>query len=226
LHNTQRNRPERADISRKTLHTSQKLHTAQPLSGPQMLRTLQKLHTPQVPRCVKPRKNCIRRNKKMLDNAPRHALQWSHNRDKVSGMVPLLSRERYRTIFNAPRRSNLLDNAARHVRYLENQQRARQSSQAHERESNMETVNSPVVVAETTEQELIRLRAENEALKVLKVAGIKGMKVSEKGALSIYGLGRFPVTLYRSQWEALLAKADDIRAFIKANEAKLKNKGE
>lgn len=90
----------------------------------------------------------------------------------------------------------------------------------------METVNSPVVVAETTEQELIRLRAENEALKVLKVAGIKGMKVSEKGALSIYGLGRFPVTLYRSQWEALLAKADDIRAFIKANEAKLKNKGE
>jgi len=76
------------------------------------------------------------------------------------------------------------------------------------------------------EAELARLRAENEALKAKAVAGIKGMKVSEKGALSVYGLGRFPVTLYRSQWEALLDKGDDIRAFIKANEAKLKTKGE
>jgi hypothetical protein len=90
----------------------------------------------------------------------------------------------------------------------------------------MSTVQTSTVPAtvETPEQELARLRAENEALRAAKVAGIKGMKVSEKGALSIYGLGRFPVTLYRSQWEALLAKADDIRAFIKANEAKLKAK--
>jgi hypothetical protein len=47
------------------------------------------------------------------------------------------------------------------------------------------------------------------------------LKVSEKGALSIYGLGRFPVTLYRGQWERLLAQADTIRAFIDANAALL-----
>jgi len=90
----------------------------------------------------------------------------------------------------------------------------------------MNTVQTSTVpaIVETPEQELTRLRAENEALKAVKAQGIKGMKVSEKGALSIYGLGRFPVTLYRSQWEALLAKADDIRAFIEANAAKLKAK--
>ncbi len=83
---------------------------------------------------------------------------------------------------------------------------------------------STVAIVETPEQELARLRSENEALKAAKVAGIKGMKVSDKGALSIYGLGRFPVTLYRSQWEALLAKAEDIKAFIAANASKLKSK--
>ena len=50
------------------------------------------------------------------------------------------------------------------------------------------------------------------------------MKVSEKGALSIYGMGRFPVTLYKDQWLKVLDMADDIRAFIAAHEADLKAK--
>lgn len=52
------------------------------------------------------------------------------------------------------------------------------------------------------------------------------MKVSEKGGLSVYGLGRFPVTLYKEQWAKLLDMADEIRTFIKENESKLKTKGE
>ena len=67
--------------------------------------------------------------------------------------------------------------------------------------------------------ELERLRNENAALKT----GVT-MKVSEKGALSVYGMGRFPVTLYKEQWLKLLGMSDDIRAFIKANEGKLKTK--
>jgi hypothetical protein len=70
--------------------------------------------------------------------------------------------------------------------------------------------------------ELERLRAENEALK--RPRGQTSLKVSEKGALSVYGLGRFPVTLYREQWEKLLGMADDIRQFIKDNDANLKKK--
>jgi hypothetical protein len=50
------------------------------------------------------------------------------------------------------------------------------------------------------------------------------LKVSEKGGVSVYGLGRFPVTLYRDQWTKLLDMAEDIRAFIRANEASLKTK--
>jgi len=73
--------------------------------------------------------------------------------------------------------------------------------------------------------ELERLRAENEQLKSRGARGIS-MKVSEKGAVSIYGLGRFPVTLYKEQWLKLLEMADDIRAFIKENEGKLKTKAQ
>jgi hypothetical protein len=72
--------------------------------------------------------------------------------------------------------------------------------------------------------ELERLRNENAALKKGAGAGIS-MKVSEKGAVSIYGMGRFPVTLYKEQWLKLLDMSDDIRAFIKANDAQLKTKG-
>ena len=71
--------------------------------------------------------------------------------------------------------------------------------------------------------EIERLRAENEALKK-PARGQMSLKVSEKGGLSVYGLGRFPVTLYREQWEKLLGLADEIRAFIKDNDAALKKK--
>ena len=71
--------------------------------------------------------------------------------------------------------------------------------------------------------ELERLRNENAALKKGAAAGVT-MKVSEKGAVSIYGMGRFPVTLYKEQWLKLLAMSDDIRAFIVANEGQLKKK--
>jgi hypothetical protein len=72
-------------------------------------------------------------------------------------------------------------------------------------------------------EELERLRAENERLKKRSSKGVT-MKVSEKGALSVYGLGRFPVTLYKEQWTRLLDMADDIRAFIVENVATLKSK--
>jgi hypothetical protein len=73
--------------------------------------------------------------------------------------------------------------------------------------------------------ELERLRAENERLKQ-KSNRATSLKVSEKGGVSVYGLGRFPVTLYKEQWKKLLDMADDIRAFIKDNEGKLKAKGD
>lgn len=73
--------------------------------------------------------------------------------------------------------------------------------------------------------ELEKLRAENARLKQRGSRGVS-MKVSEKGGVSIYGLGRFPVTLYKEQWEKLLDMADDIRGFIAENHAKLKIKGD
>jgi hypothetical protein len=78
-------------------------------------------------------------------------------------------------------------------------------------------------MAEDIQTELERLRAENEALKTRATKGIS-LKVSEKGAVSVYGLGRFPVTLYKEQWEKLLTMADDIRTFITEHEAELKTK--
>ncbi len=77
---------------------------------------------------------------------------------------------------------------------------------------------------EQLKEELERLRAENEALK--KGGKTKGItfKVSQKGALSVYGLGRFPVTLYKEQWIRLLEKFDDLNAFIKDHESELKTK--
>src|SRR5260370_40396235 len=71
--------------------------------------------------------------------------------------------------------------------------------------------------------ELERLRSENGALKKGASDGIR-MKVSEKGAVSVYGMGRFPVTLYKEQWLKLLNSADEIRAFSDKNEARLKEK--
>ncbi len=71
--------------------------------------------------------------------------------------------------------------------------------------------------------ELERLRAENTKLKT-KTPGGLSLKVSEKGAVSLYGMGRFPVTLYKEQWLRLLGFAADIEAFIRENDARLKTK--
>ena len=76
---------------------------------------------------------------------------------------------------------------------------------------------------EEMKTELERLRSENAALKKGASAGVR-LKVSEKGALSVYGMGRFPVTLYKEQWLKLLDMSEDIRASIAANEAQLKAK--
>lgn len=76
---------------------------------------------------------------------------------------------------------------------------------------------------EDMKAELERLKAENEALKTSsRNAG--SLRVSEKGAVSVYGLGRFPVTLYKEQWEKLLAMSDQIRQFISQNDHLLKKK--
>ncbi len=71
--------------------------------------------------------------------------------------------------------------------------------------------------------ELERLRKENESLKKGAAKGIS-MKVSEKGGLSVYGLGRFPITLYKEQCTKLLDMSEDIRAFIAAHQGELKTK--
>ena len=78
---------------------------------------------------------------------------------------------------------------------------------------------------ETLEQKLARLEAENQALKGRR-SGNLSLKVSEKGGLSVYGLGRFPVTLYKEQWVKLLGFVGEIESFIKENESQLKTKGE
>ena len=73
--------------------------------------------------------------------------------------------------------------------------------------------------------ELERVKAENEALKKRgQLGGSTMLKVSEKGAVSVYGLGRFPVTLYKEQWEKLLAMSDEIKGFIAENRDRLKVK--
>jgi hypothetical protein len=76
---------------------------------------------------------------------------------------------------------------------------------------------------EELKAELERLRAENEALKK-PVRGQLSIRVSEKGGVSVYGLGRFPVTLYKEQWEKLLGASDHIKTFIHENDHLLKKK--
>ena len=71
--------------------------------------------------------------------------------------------------------------------------------------------------------ELDRLRKENESLKKSAVKGVS-LKVSEKGGVSVYGLGRFPITLYKEQWAKLLDLSDQIKAFIAEHESELKTK--
>ena len=80
--------------------------------------------------------------------------------------------------------------------------------------------------SESMNAELEKLRRENEELRAKAVVQTRplSMKVSEKGALSVYGMGRFPVTLYKEQWLKLLGISDDIRKFIKENDSVLKAK--
>ncbi len=78
---------------------------------------------------------------------------------------------------------------------------------------------------EDLKAELEQLRAENERLKSQRGRAVS-LKVSEKGGVLVYGLGRFPVTLYKEQWAKLLAMADEIREFIKQHESDLKAKPE
>jgi hypothetical protein len=78
-------------------------------------------------------------------------------------------------------------------------------------------------MSDDIKEELERLRAENDRLKKRSARGVT-LKVSEKGALSVYGLGRFPVTLYKEQWLRLLDMNEDIRSFIRENEGTLKSK--
>jgi len=77
---------------------------------------------------------------------------------------------------------------------------------------------------EEMQAELDRLKAENEALKKPAARGTISFKVSEKGAVSVYWLGRFPVTLYKEQWDKLLDRGDEIRTFMADNASKLKLK--
>lgn len=78
---------------------------------------------------------------------------------------------------------------------------------------------------ESMEEKIARLEAENAVLKN-RQSGSRGtsLKVSEKGGVSVYGLGRFPITLYKEQWHKLLEMADEIREFIAAHESHLKAK--
>lgn len=71
--------------------------------------------------------------------------------------------------------------------------------------------------------EVERLRSENEALKKGAARAVS-LKVSEKGGVSVYGLGRFPITLYQEQWLKLLDMAEEIRSFISAHKSELKAK--
>jgi hypothetical protein len=75
-------------------------------------------------------------------------------------------------------------------------------------------------MVEPTYEELKARLAELEGRKT----GTMHFKVSEKGAASVYGLGRFPVTLYYEQWLRLLDKAQELREFLEANKDKLKMK--
>jgi hypothetical protein len=79
-------------------------------------------------------------------------------------------------------------------------------------------------MSDDLKQEIERLKAENAELKSKPSRGTLSMKVSEKGALYVYGMGRFPVTLYKEQWTKLLSIADEIKKFISDNDDRLKTK--
>src|SRR6266436_934165 len=79
--------------------------------------------------------------------------------------------------------------------------------------------------SEPTKEELLARIAELEKQSGAKKSGRMDFKVSEKGGVSVYGLGRFPVTLYYEQWVRLLDSADALRSFLEESKSKLKLKG-
>ena len=78
--------------------------------------------------------------------------------------------------------------------------------------------------SEDLAKEIERLRAENEALKAKQTDRAIRLQVSEKGAVSLYGIRRFPITFYMEEWQRILGMADEIQRFIHDNEAQLKRK--
>ena len=79
---------------------------------------------------------------------------------------------------------------------------------------------------EPTYEELKARLEELEKQQGPKRTGSLEFRVSEKGGVSVYGLGRFPVTLYYEQWTRLLEAGDRLREFLEENKAKLKLKGQ
>jgi hypothetical protein len=75
----------------------------------------------------------------------------------------------------------------------------------------------------TEREELEQLRKQKAVREAQDKKGIS-FKVSEKGGVSVYGLGRFPVTLYQEQWLRLFSEIDNLKAFIEENKSKLKVK--
>jgi hypothetical protein len=79
-------------------------------------------------------------------------------------------------------------------------------------------------MAEPTKEELMARIAELEKQAGASKGGKLEFKVGEKGGVSVYGLGRFPTTLYYEQWTRLLDAGEDLRAFLEANKSRLKLK--
>ena len=79
-------------------------------------------------------------------------------------------------------------------------------------------------MAEPTKEELLARVAELEKQVAAKKTGKLEFRVGDKGGVSVYGLGRFPVTLYYEQWTRLLDAGEDLRAFLEANKSSLKLK--
>lgn len=79
-------------------------------------------------------------------------------------------------------------------------------------------------MAEPTKEELMARIAELDKQAGSKKSGTMGFKVSEKGGVSVFGLGRFPVTLYYERWTRLLDAGEDLRAFLEANKRGVKLK--
>ncbi|MCH8083907.1 MAG: hypothetical protein IH885_06695 [Myxococcales bacterium] len=76
---------------------------------------------------------------------------------------------------------------------------------------------------EEMQAELERLRAENEGLKARKTQE-RRLQVSQKGAVSLYGIRRFPITFYADEWDIILGMADEVRTFISQHDTELKRK--